>query len=74
MLFKEILMALHTSGKRIQVYSRTMVPITRSFEEWNLAIEYHDRRVVKVKSRQWDLYIYVELEEDWKEGDGHEAV
>lgn len=74
MLFKEILMALYTSGKRIQVYSRTTVPITRSFEEWNLATEYHDRRVAKVKSRQRDLYIYVELEEDREEGDGHEAV
>lgn len=61
MLFQRLLGVLD-ENKEIQVYTKNGFSETLTKEEWEKDDRYADCRVLKVKNRPTDRYIYIELE------------
>lgn len=62
MLFYNVMMILDNK-KQVQVYANDMIPKTAPKEYWLAQPALYERKVVKIKDRCTDHYVYVELEE-----------
>lgn len=61
MLFQKLLRILD-EDKEIQVYSKNGFSETLTKEEWEKDGRYANCRVLKVKNRPTDRYVYIELD------------